>query len=181
MSERQFIGVDVSRTMTEKGREEFGLDLRGRPFEVAGLPPGCFGLVTAFDVLEHMVDPARSLAKVLALLHPRGWAVIEVPSERTTFRALARAALAASAGHVSAPLRALYHPSHLSYFTPASLRTLLERLGASGIAMRCKEAHVTRFASGRRRPAARAAIGVVAAVDRLLGTEAKILAAFRRA
>jgi len=180
MSERQFIGVDASRRMTERGRTEFGLDLRGRTFESAGLPPGCFGLVTAFDVLEHMVSPGDVLAKMLRLLHPNGWGVLEVPSERTIFRSLARAAFQMTAGTITEPLRALYHPSHLTYFTPSSLRLLLEHLGAAGIVIRCKEAHITRLGADRYRPLARAAIRAATGLDRLLGTEAKLLVAFRR-
>lgn len=180
MSERQFIGVDASRRMTEKGRAEFGLDLRGRTFETAGLPPGCFGLVTAFDVLEHVVSPRDVLSKMLRLLHPDGWCVLEVPSERTVFRCLARAAFQMTAGTIAEPLRALYHPSHLTYFTPRSLMRLLERLGAVDVVVRCKEAHVTRFGIGRYHPVARAAIRAMTGVDRVLGTEAKLLAAFRR-
>ncbi len=180
MSERQFIGVDVSRRMTEKGRAEFDLDLRGRAFETAGLPPGCFGLVTAFDVLEHVVSPGDVLAKMLRLLHPNGWGVLEVPSERTIFRTVARAAFQMTAGTIAEPLRALYHPSHLTYFTPRSLMRLLERQGAADIVLRCKEAHITRFGAGGYRPLARAAIRTAAGLDRLLGTEAKLLVAFRR-
>ncbi len=180
MSERQFIGVDASRRMAEKGRAEFGLDLRGRTFETAGLPPGCFGLVTAFDVLEHVVSPAVALAKMLRLLHPRGWAVLEVPSETTVFRALARTAFLASGGRISEPLRALYHPSHLTYFTPRSLTRLLERLGAADIVVRCKEAHITRFGADRYRPLARSVIRAAVGLDRVLGTEAKLLVVFRR-
>jgi SAM-dependent methyltransferase len=180
MSERQFIGVDASRRMTEKGRAEFDLDLRGRTFEIAGLPPGCFGLVTAFDVLEHVVSPGDVLAKMLRLLHPNGWGVLEVPSERTIFRSLARAAFLVTAGTLAEPLRALYHPSHLSYFTPRSLVRLLGRLGAADIVVRCKEAHITRFGTERYRPLARVTIRAAVGLDRLLGTEAKLLVAFRR-
>ena len=93
---------------------------------------------------------------------------------------MARAAFQMTAGTIAEPLRALYHPSHLTYFTPRSLMRLLERQGAADIVLRCKEAHITRFGAGGYRPLARAAIRTAAGLDRLLGTEAKLLVAFRR-
>ncbi len=178
--ERPLVGIDMSRRMTEWGRHEFDLDLRGCSFEAAELPTNSFGLIAAFDVLEHVARPQLVLGKVLELLHPNGWAVIEVPSERTTFRWLARAAYSASGRRLVAPLRALYHTAHLTYFTPRSLRLLLQRLGAADVIITTKEAHVTRFGRGRYGPLASGGIRAVACLDRLLGTQAKLLCIFRR-
>lgn len=173
-------GVDISREMTDWGREAFGLDLRATPVEDASLPAGGFGLVTMWDVLEHVPDPRAVAARILDLLRPGGWAVIEVPAERTLFRVLSRLAYRATGGRLRRPARRIYHPTHLSYFTAGSLRRLLAGLGAEGITLRTKEAHVTRFGLGRYRWPARAAIRTVSLLDRALGMEAKLLCAFRR-
>ncbi len=177
---RPLVGIDMSRRMTKWGAQEFGLDLRGCSFEAAELPTGSFGLIAAFDVLEHVARPEIVLSKVLKLLHPDGWAVIEVPSERTTFRWLARTAYAASGKRLAAPLRTLYHTAHLTYFTPRSLLLLLQRLGATDVLITTKEAHVTRFGRGRYGPLASGGIRAVVCLDRLLGTQAKLLCVFRR-
>ncbi|MCD4690969.1 class I SAM-dependent methyltransferase [bacterium] len=178
--ERSLVGVDVSRRMTERGRQEFGLDLRGCSFEEAELPADSFGLVVAFDVLEHVARPQLVVGKILRLLHPEGWAVVEVPSERTAFRWLARAAYTTSRQRLAAPLRALYHTAHLTYFTPKSLRLLLQCFGAADVIIATKEAHITRFGAGRYGPLASSGIRAVACLDRVLGTQAKLLCAFHR-
>jgi 2-polyprenyl-3-methyl-5-hydroxy-6-metoxy-1,4-benzoquinol methylase len=177
---RNLVGIDASASMARHGRDDFGLDLRAQPIESAELPGAAFGLITLWDVLEHLAFPRQALERVLALLAPGGWAVVEVPSERTLFRMLTRLGHRLTGGGLSGPVRALYHPSHLSYFTPRSLRMLATSLGAENVTLVTKEAHVTRFGLARYRPPARLAIRLTAGADRLLGMQAKLLCAFRR-
>ena len=177
---RALTGIDLSNEMTDWGRTAFGLDLRAGHIERSDLPRGHFGLVTMWDVLEHLPFPRRSVEQLFGLLAPGGWLVIEVPSETTTFRRLAALGYTLSAGRLAGPLRTLYHPAHLSYFTARSLRTLAAAVGARGVAMRTKEAHVTRFGLGRYPAPARLAIRALALADRMLGIEAKLLCAMQR-
>lgn len=173
------VGIDVSREMVERGRAEFGLDLRALPVEEINFPPGRFGLIILFDVLEHVARPREVLARLLRLLRPGGWLVFEVPSEDTLFRRLVRLGYRLSPGRFSAAVAALYHPAHLSYFTRRSLSRLVAGVGGERLAIATKEAHVTRFGLGRYGFPARAAIRAVATLDRLLGSQAKLLGAFR--
>jgi SAM-dependent methyltransferase len=173
-------GVDISQGMTDWGRQEFHLDLRCATIEEVELVPASFGLITAFDVLEHVPHPRMVVARILDLLRPGGWAILEVPSETTTFRTLSRLGYRLSGGRLQRPIRTLYHCSHLSYFTAASLRRLLESLGAGGITISTKEAHVTRFGVRRYCWPARCAIRLTTWADKLQGTQAKLLCAFRR-
>jgi len=177
---RELIGLDTSPSMTSWGREAFGLDLRTGGIESTGFPPEHFLLITMFDVLEHLADPRDVLARLLCALKPGGWLVLEVPSEMTSFRVLAKLGYRLTGGRLVTPLKTIYHSMHLSYFTPGSLRKLVESLGATLPAITAKEAHVTRFGSGRFPFPARLAIRTVSLADRVLGTEAKLLAAVRR-
>jgi 2-polyprenyl-3-methyl-5-hydroxy-6-metoxy-1,4-benzoquinol methylase len=176
----EMIGIDTSASMVAWGREAFGLDLRAGGIEEADFPPGHFILITMFDVLEHVAHPRDVLARVIRWLRPGGWAILEVPSEVTSFRAMAKLGYRLSGGRLVTPLKTIYHSMHLSYFTPGSLRKLVESLGAGLPAVIAKEAHVTRFGSGRFPLPARLAIRAVSLVDKALGTEAKLLAAIRR-
>ena len=83
-------------------------------------------------------------------------------------------------GRLDAPLKPIYHSMHLSYFTPGSLRRLVESLGATCGAIVAKEAHVTRFGGGRYPLPVRWGIRAVALIDKALGTEAKLLGAIQR-
>ena len=163
--------------MTEWGRGHFGLDLRAGHIERAEFAPNRFGLITLWDVLEHLPHPRLAVEQLFAWLAPGGWLVVEVPSEVTTFRRLAEAACALSAGRIVGPARLLYHAAHLSYFTPRSVRVLASAVGASGVTIITKEAHVTRFGLDRFRPHERYAIRALATADRLFGTQAKLLLA----
>jgi len=174
------IGVDSATAMVASGREHFGLDLRDVPIEKIDLPAGHFGLITLWDVLEHLPFPRRSISKLFSLLKPGGWLVLEVPSEVTVFRTLVRLGFRLSAGRLEQPIRAVYFPGHLSYFTPSSLCALLVSIGGSRVTIVTKEAHITRFGLRRYRPIFRPPIRAVAWMDRMLGTQAKLLAAFQK-
>jgi SAM-dependent methyltransferase len=63
-------GVDLSAAMVEFGRTEFGLDLRCGAVEEVELPPDHFGLITMFDVLEHVAEPRGVLEKLFSCLRP---------------------------------------------------------------------------------------------------------------
>ena len=177
---KNLIGADTSPGMTSWGKKEFGLDLRVGGIEFMDLPTDHFGTITMFDVLEHVAFPRQVLGKIVRSLVPGGWMVIEVPSETTAFRLATRIAYGASGGKLRAPVETLYHPVHLSYFTKASLEKLIRSLGGDHVAMVTKEAHITRFGIERYSPPARLAIRSVTLLDKMLGTEAKLLCGFQR-
>lgn len=176
----RLLGVDVSERMVEWGRRELGLDLRAAPIEEIELPAGGFDLVTMFDVLEHVARPRDVLRRIVGSLKPGGWMILEVPGEVTTFRTLAKLAYRLTGGRLRRPLQALYHPTHLSYFTRGSLARLIESVGGERVDMRNKEAHITRFGLRKYAQPTRSVIRGVALFDKVLGTEAKLLCGFRR-
>ena len=177
---QELAGIDVSPQMIEVGRREFGLDLRCGAVEEAELPRDHYQLITMFDVLEHLASPRAALVKLMSVLRPGGWLIIEVPSETTAFRVLTRWAFHVSGGRIRGPLQQLYHRNHLSYFTKASLKTLLGSVGAERVVVTTKEAHITRFGAHNYSPGKRAVIRAVCLLDRVLGTQAKLLVACRR-
>jgi 2-polyprenyl-3-methyl-5-hydroxy-6-metoxy-1,4-benzoquinol methylase len=82
------------------------------------LAGGRFDAVTMFDVLEHVFSPGAFLAEARTLLAPRGVLLIETPN---------------MAGWMPRLMGSRHPwvrpPEHLTYFTPGSLRILLERTG----------------------------------------------------
>lgn len=90
-----------------------------------------YGAITLIDVLEHVPDPVTLLSKIHDALTPGGWVVVKVPSgpaQRQKERMRAR-------------LRKGYRPRladnlvHVNHFSPASLRTGLERAGLRRVAV----------------------------------------------
>ena len=79
------------------------------------LPGNCFDLITLFDVLEHMPDPATVLKRCSELLKPGGGIFIQVPN----FNSAGRRIFGKYWIHIDAP-------RHLIHFTPASLRLFMK-------------------------------------------------------
>jgi 2-polyprenyl-3-methyl-5-hydroxy-6-metoxy-1,4-benzoquinol methylase len=115
-----------------RGRDARGIDLSATAVAAArrhGLPVECrtiedfqpdvrFDTVTAFDVLEHVLDPAAFLRAVRQLLAPGATIAITVPNLSSLSRVLMRRRWY------------FYIPEeHLHYFTPSCLETLLVRTG----------------------------------------------------
>lgn len=112
-------GVEVSATIACHAIERFGFDtvhvgtLADAPF-----PDGAFELITAWDVIEHVVDPGALLRRARQLLASGGLLVIETQNIDSAFaRALGRR------------WHHYKHQEHIYHFTPATLRTLLRSSG----------------------------------------------------
>jgi len=94
-------------------RQGVGVVLEAVPFA-----DGRFDVVTLFDVVEHVSSPATCLAEARRLLVPGGHLLLEAPN---------MAGWLPSVLGVRHPF--VRPPEHLTYFTPGSLRRLLERSG----------------------------------------------------
>ena len=103
---------DLAATCRRRGLEviESALEHVERP-EIADI-------VTAFEVIEHVYDPAAFVAGCLRLLRPGGLLVLSCPNVRGF--GIAELGLASDS----------FDHEHLNYFHPQSLRALVQRCGA---------------------------------------------------
>ena len=168
-------GVEISRGAVEIGRTQHGLNLYAGTLDEARYPEGFFDWVSAGDVVEHLQAPAEMIAEISRILTPGGRVIIEVPSEATIFRRVARALYRLSGGRVRGPLDKLYNPFHLSYFSPKSMRRALENAGLKVVHMYSKESYTTRHGKQAAAGLKRLPIRALVALDRLLGTGAKLV------
>ena len=88
-------------------------------FEKAPLAANSFDAITLWDVLEHMADPIAVLKKAARLLRPGGILALNVPNIESLIAKLMGSRWP------------LLLTEHLYYFSPSSLRLLLERSGFS--------------------------------------------------
>jgi SAM-dependent methyltransferase len=79
-----------------------------------------FAVVTAFDVIEHVADPAAFLRSAASVLQPGGFLFVSTPDVDSL-----TATIFGRRWH-------FYHPYHLSYFGP---RTLVRAAAGSGLEM----------------------------------------------
>jgi len=72
-------GVELAASDVEYARRRLGLQVFHGSLESAGLPARHYDAVLLVYVLEHIPDPARTLAEVARILKPGGWVVAGLP------------------------------------------------------------------------------------------------------
>lgn len=105
------MSADGARTAEAKsGARVFVGDILDAPY-----PPASFDVITCFDVLEHLYEPRRVMARVSEWLKPGGIFYVLVPNLDS-----AEARVFGSYWH------GLEMPRHLFHYSPASLKFLAE-------------------------------------------------------
>lgn len=110
-------GIELDAEAAAKARMVTADVRLGDPADLS-LPRASFDLITAFHVVEHLPDPCRAVGNMLEWLSPGGLLVIEVPNVGGWGGAL-------FGRHWSG----LDFPRHLTHFTPATMRALVEQCG----------------------------------------------------
>lgn len=116
------LGTDVSSHAATQARQKYGIDVIMGTLEDVALPRGHFDAVHLSHVVEHLHDPVAALENVRASLRPGGWIVVEVPNEFTNALTRVRLALGIAG-------RYAVRSTHVSFFDPGTLTTLLEGHG----------------------------------------------------
>lgn len=127
-------GLDVSAGAIEYATAVLGLSAVVGTLEEARLPAASFDVVTVFECIEHMPDPAGALAAASRLLKPDGVLVITTPNidglvPRVTYHLLART------------IGAWEHPTpphHVYQFSRRTLAALLHKTGFREVAARTR-------------------------------------------
>lgn len=108
-------GVEISAYAAAEARAR-GLAVRSGTLEELRLPDASYDIITLYDVIEHVADPLATLHEIRRVLKPGGLLHIVTPN----------------VGGLQARLlgRHWYHykpGEHLAYFSPRTLRALVER------------------------------------------------------
>jgi SAM-dependent methyltransferase len=112
-------GIEPSEWAARYAREILHQPVRTATLEQAGIPPGSQDVVTLWEVIEHLVDPAATLRTVAQLLRPGGVLALSTPD--------AGSAVARVLGRRWPGWSKI--PEHLFFFDRATLRLLLEAGG----------------------------------------------------
>jgi cyclopropane fatty-acyl-phospholipid synthase-like methyltransferase len=117
-------GLEISDAASHFARETLRLPVTTMSIDAAALAAEQFDLVTMWDVLEHVADPARALNTVRAALRPGGGLVLTTGDVES---AVARA---------SGERWHLYNfPEHFFFHTERSLRGIAEQAGLRVVAV----------------------------------------------
>jgi SAM-dependent methyltransferase len=111
-------GIEMSEVSAKAAEAKTGAKVYAGEILDANFPPEFFDVITCFDVLEHLYEPRRVLARVAEWLKPGGIFYILIPNIDS-----AEARIFKSYWH------GLELPRHLFHFSPTSLRFLAESAG----------------------------------------------------
>ena len=141
------VGVAVARFFVGLGVEEFtfvtatltplaaqasqrlGCTVHRQFLTEIAFPDARFDVVTMYDLIEHLQDPRSDLEQVFRIVKPGGVFFILTPNDEAFLRRISKMLYRLSFHSFDEPMRRLYYPDHLSYFTAESLSQLLCRAG----------------------------------------------------
>lgn len=167
-------GVEICAEAASAAEAEFGVSVAIADFQEAALPGG-YDAITMADVLEHTREPRVFLARARALLAPGGCLFVAVPNHQSLVFATADwlGRLPPAAGVVDR----LYVPNHYYYFTPATLRRLLEEVGFEVVRVERENPYLARY---QMSPVVRAGLATLLLVARVVGLESRLVVFARR-
>ena len=115
-------GVDVSGEAVRYAREELGLDVRHGDLLDQDFGTRRFDLVCLWDTIEHLSRPDLVVARIAALTDPGAFVAVTTGDLSSLNARLA-----------GKRWRLIHPPTHLHYFTRASLLRLLDRCGFEAV------------------------------------------------
>jgi 2-polyprenyl-3-methyl-5-hydroxy-6-metoxy-1,4-benzoquinol methylase len=163
-------GIDICALTAEKAKREFGLEVVVAPFEEHDFG-GRFDAVTMLDVLEHVVDPLATLQRAHDLLRPGGALAIAVPNQRCLLTTVVGTYARLRGQAANGLLFKLYVPPHLHYFTPQTLRRVVEAAGFRIAELRQGAVYLGRY---RMSLAMRIPLEMILAVGAAVGMNARL-------
>lgn len=126
-------GTEVSETAVRYALQRYGVELRLGQIEAMELGSGSYDVITLWHVLEHVPSPASTIARCHELLAPGGLLIMAMPNDGAAAYRLSSARRTVRRLRGSLPPRYVrLYPgaeSHLSHFTPGTLRRRLARSG----------------------------------------------------
>lgn len=164
-------GIDICPLTAEKAASEFDLKITVGPFEDLHFDGRRFDAAAMLDVLEHVLDPLTILRKVHSLLRPGAALAIAVPNQRCLLTVLVGAYARAGGPGARSLLGRLYVPPHLHYFTPKTLRRMVETAGFHITEVRQGSVYLGRY---RMSLAMRLPLEIVLAAGAAVGMNARL-------
>ena len=121
------IGTEFGERALAYARDELGLDVSPKRVDELALERESLDVVTLLSVLEHVNEPRAMLAELAQLLRPGGALYVIVPNVDSLACRVLHERAATFDGR-----------NHLIYFSPQTLRDLMEREGYEVVTMRTR-------------------------------------------
>jgi len=114
----QVRGLEIAAEGAAHAREALGLNVTRGDF--LGLPDelGAYGVICLWDTIEHLTQPVRTVEKIARWLRPGGYVVMTTGNIASLLSRLRKERW-----------RLIHPPTHVTYFSPATLSRTVERAG----------------------------------------------------
>lgn len=130
-------GTEVSQSAVALAKKKYGLSLLVGQVADLDLLPQSFDTITLFHVLEHVLDPCMLINRCHTLLRAQGTLIIAVPNDVLAWtskikkigKSLGLRSFQKFSPKFGISRAGASREIHLSHFTPAVLRRLLENYG----------------------------------------------------
>lgn len=117
-------GIEMSAESAQAAQRRTGAKVFSGEILQASFPSASFDVITCFDVLEHLYEPRRVMAKVAEWLKPGGIFYVLVPN------------IDSAEGRVFGSYwHGLELPRHLFHYSPGSLKFLAESVGLREVSL----------------------------------------------
>lgn len=170
-------GIEISPPLAAEASRRAGCTVYEQFLTELDLPEASFDVVTMYDLIEHLQDPQLDLRQVFRVLKPGGVFFALTPNDEALVRRVSRCLYSLSFRLFEGPLRRLYYPDHLSYFTAESLARLLRGVGFELVSLDSVNQELSRL---RLSPLERIAVRMIFGATRCFKNSGGKLTVFAR-
>jgi 2-polyprenyl-3-methyl-5-hydroxy-6-metoxy-1,4-benzoquinol methylase len=169
-------GIDVAQRAVERARmanvEAYVSVLEDASPDICDLP-----LITAIDVIEHIVDPRPFFESLAQRLRPGGITYVETPNIRSLVFRVGRLLGSMSGCRPAAVFERLFPREHVQYYSRHGLKSLAAACGLEVLALQSRPLPTDEIAIGR---ATKLGIVLLQYLDSLTAEGALLWAIFQR-
>lgn len=138
-------GIEICEPLARDAASTAGCIVHNTALTHAALPEDYFDCIVMYDLIEHLQDPLGDMHLTHRLLKKGGILFILTPNDDALLRKVCRVLYRASRYRFSTPLKRLYYPDHLSYFTRQSITTFLNRCGFEIVLLQTRNQELSRL------------------------------------
>lgn len=125
------VGIEPSASFAAHAEQHSGVEIRRQPLDQCGFPEASFDVVILAGVLEHLYNPAESIAEIARILRPGGALFVDVPNERGLYFLMGNWYQRLRGRRWTVNLAPTFEPFHVFGFNSMALRNLLAQHGLS--------------------------------------------------